>query len=122
MPKNRTKPRKTTRPPAPAASAVPADEAATEVLTLADAAAYLRVSEAEVVRLVQEQDLPGRLLGTEWRFLKSALRDWLRTLPPRGSKEAVLSVAGAWKDDPHLEAELKAIYKRRGRPMTEAGK
>src|SRR5437867_3705060 len=41
----------------------------TEVLTLAEAAAYLRVSEADVVRLAQQQDLPGRLIGTEWRFL-----------------------------------------------------
>jgi excisionase family DNA binding protein len=94
-------------------------ERMTEVLTLAEAAVYLRVPEAEIVRLVQQQDLPGRLLGAEWRFLKSALQDWLRTPPRKGSKEAVLSVAGAWKDDPYLEGELKEIYKRRGRPMTE---
>jgi excisionase family DNA binding protein len=91
------------------------------VLTLAEAAKYLRVPEAEVVRLVKEQDLPGRLLGAEWRFLKPALQDWLRTPPARGSKEAVLSVAGAWKDDPHLDEELKETYKRRGRPMCEGG-
>jgi excisionase family DNA binding protein len=90
-------------------------------LTLPEAAAYLRVSEAEVVRLVQQQDLPGRLLGTEWRFLKTAIQDWLQTPAPRGSKEAVLSVAGAWKDDPYLEEELKEIYRQRGRPMTEGG-
>lgn len=93
-----------------------------EVLTLAEAAAYLRVSEAEVIRLVQRQDLPGRLLGAkwnEWRFLKSALQDWLRNAPPRGSKEAQLAVAGAWKDDPLLEEELREIYRQRGRPMIE---
>src|SRR5713101_1776419 len=121
MPQPRTKPKKTTPPPLPAAPAIPPEAAMTEVLTLAEAAAYLRVSEAEVVRLVQQQHLPGRLIGTEWRFLKSALQDWLRTPPPRGSKEAVLSAAGAWKDDPYLEEELKEIYKRRGRPMTEGG-
>lgn len=110
MPQTRTKPRKTTLPAVPAA---------TDVLTLSEAAAYLRVSEDEVVRLVQQQDLPGRLLGSEWRFLKAALQDWLRTLPARGSKEAVLSVAGAWRDDPYLEEELDEVYKRRGRPMTE---
>jgi excisionase family DNA binding protein len=110
MPQTRTKPRKATLPAVPAA---------TDVLTLSEAAAYLRVSEDEVVRLVQQQDLPGRLLGSEWRFLKAALQDWLRTPPARGSKEAVLSVAGAWKDDPYLEEELDEIYKRRGRRMTE---
>src|SRR5689334_23086711 len=86
---SRTKPRKTPPPVVPATA---------EVLTLAEAAAYLRVSEAEVVRLVQQQDLPGRLIGTEWRFLKPALQDWLRASPPPGSGEAVWSVAGAWKD------------------------
>lgn len=91
-----------------------------EVLTLAEAADYLRVLQEEVVRLARQQGLPGRLLGAEWRFLKSALRDWLRTPSTQGSKEAVLSVAGVWKDDPYLEEELKEIYKRRGRPMTEA--
>jgi excisionase family DNA binding protein len=91
------------------------------VLTLAEAAAYLRVPEDEVVRLVRQQELPGRLLGTEWRFLKCALQDWLRAPPPKGSKEAILALAGAWKDDPYLDEEVKEIYKRRGRPMTEDG-
>ena len=44
-----------------------------EVLTLAEAAAYLRLPEDEVVRLVLEQDLPGRHTGTEWRFSKAAI-------------------------------------------------
>ncbi len=109
-------------PPTAAASPVRPQGTAPEVLTLPEAAAYLRVPEGEVVRLVQQQGLPGRFLGTEWRFLKAALQDWLRVPAPRGSKEAVLSVAGAWKDDPYLEDELHEIYKRRGRPMIEGGK
>src|SRR5262245_58308568 len=71
---------------------------ANEVLTLAETATYLRVREAEVIRLVQQQDLPARLLGNEWRFLKSAVQNWLQAPARRGSKEAILSVAGAWKD------------------------
>ena len=120
MSQTRTKPKKKTAPPSVAAQA-PATERVTEVLTLTEAAAYLRVTEAEVIRLVQHQDLPGRILGTEWRFLKPALQDWLRASAPRGSREALLSVAGAWKDDPYVEEELKEIYRRRGRPMTEDG-
>jgi excisionase family DNA binding protein len=112
MPQTKPKPRKPTPP-------VIAPE--NEVFTLGEAAAYLRVPEAQVIRLVQQQELPGRLLGQEWRFLKTALQDWLRTPPPRGSKEAFLSLAGSWKDDPYVEEELKEIYKRRGRPMTEDG-
>lgn len=90
-----------------------------EVMTLMEAAAYLRVSEDAVLHLVRNQDLPARLLETEWRFLKAAINDWLRAQPKQGSREAVLSTIGAWKDDPFLEEELKEIYKRRGRPMTE---
>src|SRR5262245_28958343 len=109
MPRTKAKPEPTT----PQAGAA-------EVLTLAEAAAYLRLAEAEVIRLVRSHDLPGRFTGKEWRFLKSAIRDWLRTPPPKPGKEAQLAVAGAWKDDPHLEEELKEIYRQRGRPMTEA--
>jgi excisionase family DNA binding protein len=94
---------------------------ASAVLTLSEASDFLRVPETEIIRLVEQQDLPGRSLGEEWRFLKSALEDWLRTPPARGSREAVLSLAGAWKDDPEVEQELKEIYKRRGRPIIENG-
>jgi excisionase family DNA binding protein len=90
-----------------------------DVLTLPEAAAYMRVSEDELVRLVHRQNLPGRQLESGWRFLKSGLQDWLKTPPPRGSREAVLSVAGVLKDDPYLEKEVEEIYKQRGRPMTE---
>jgi excisionase family DNA binding protein len=49
-----------------------------EVLTLAEAAAYLRVGEEVLRQMVSEQALPARKVGGEWRFLRSALRDWLR--------------------------------------------
>ena len=91
-----------------------------EVLTLSEAAAYLRLAEAEVLRFVDEQALPARRLGDEWRFLKAAIQDWLRAgLPPKPSKEAQLAVIGSWKNDPYLEEELKKIYQRRGRPSIE---
>lgn len=89
-----------------------------EVLTLAETAAYLRLPEQEVLRLVHDHGLPGRSVGTQWRFLRTAIQDWLRT-PPSPSKDAVLSRIGAWKDDPYLDGELKDIYENRGRPMTE---
>jgi excisionase family DNA binding protein len=92
-----------------------------EVLTLAEAAAYLRLPEDEVVRLVNQQDLPGRYTGSEWRFSKPAIQAWLSQPPPKPSKEAVLAVIGSWKDDRYWEAELKEIYRQRGRPMTEEG-
>ncbi len=92
---------------------------ADEVLTLAEAAAYLKLSEEDVLRLVDQQGLPARRLTSEWRFLKAAIQRWLSTPPPRGNKEVWMALAGAWKDDPHVEEELKEIYRQRGRPMAE---
>ncbi len=120
MSPTRTKPKKKKAPAVPTAPAAERQTTA-EVFTLADAAAYLRVTEDEIIRLAQKQGLPGRLLKNEWRFLKSAIEDWLRTPPAPGTREAVMSVAGIWKDDPYIEEELKEIYRRRGRPMTEDG-
>jgi excisionase family DNA binding protein len=120
MPRTRKpKPEPTTPPPSqPALAPGPAEE----VLTLAEAAAYLRLPEADVLRLVDEQALPARRLAKEWRFLKEAIQDWLRTgLAPKSNKEALLALAGAWKDDPYLEDMLEEIYRRRGRPITEDG-
>lgn len=98
-----------------------APAAQSEVLTLSEAAAYLRVSQEEILRLAGRGDFPGRRVGSEWRFLKSALQDWLRTPPAKPSKEALLAAIGSWKDDPDLDAMLKQIYQQRGRPMTEGG-
>lgn len=48
-----------------------------DVLTLEDAAAYLKVEYGQIRRLVKEQGLPGRKIGEEWRFLRGAIADWL---------------------------------------------
>ena len=50
----------------------------TEVLTLDEAAAYLRVSPEALMRLVVQQALPGSQIDGEWRFLRAAMADWLR--------------------------------------------
>ncbi len=99
-----------------------ANGVAGEVLTLAEAAAYLRLPEAEVVALVGAQALPARRTGGEWRFLKEAIRDWLRTpSATAGGVNLFEKWFGAFKDDPHLEEITREAYRRRGRPMTEDG-
>ena len=67
------------------------------------------------------QDMPGRLAGTEWRFLKSAIQEWLSKPPPQYSKEALMARAGSWKNDPDLLSIVEDIYRKRGRPITEDG-
>jgi len=94
-----------------------------DVLTLAEAAAYLRLPEAEVVGLVPAQGLPARHVRGEWRFLKSAIQEWLATGSPTWEtrKTALLELAGKYKDDPDLEGIVEEAYRRRGRPIIEGG-
>jgi len=87
-----------------------------EVLTLEGAAAFLRVSEDAVLRLVVQQMLPGRQIDGEWRFLRTALADWLRQ---RSGKALLLSQVGALADDDSLAELRAAIYAQRGRPEVE---
>ena len=92
-----------------------------EVLTLAEAAAYLRLSEADIVELIHSQHLPARLAGSEWRFLKAAIQQWLTSgsPTPHSRKEAQLALAGKYKDDPDLKRICEEAYRQRGRPIVE---
>lgn len=91
-----------------------------EVLTLAEAAMYLRLSEEAVQVAVREQDLPGREVGGQWRFLKTGIQDWLRLGSKlRSNKEAWLALAGAWKADPNLDALHEEVARQRERLQTE---
>jgi excisionase family DNA binding protein len=67
-----------------------------EVLTLEEAAAFLRVSGDTLERLASERALPGRKIDNQWRFLKAALAGWLGQ---RSGKDILLSQAGALADD-----------------------
>lgn len=110
---------KPARKPAPSAPLAATNELAGEVLTLREAAAYLRLEEADVRRLVEEQGLPSRQLGKEWRFLKSAIQTWLSTPRAKEDKKDIWAAAGSWKDDPYLEELLKEFERMRGRPTNE---
>ncbi len=54
-----------------------------EVLTLAEAASLLRIDKAALRQAAQNEELPARLLGEEWRFSRAALLAWLAG-PPTG--------------------------------------
>jgi excisionase family DNA binding protein len=82
-------------------------------MTLTDAAAYLRIAESDVLRIVREQGLPGRKIGSQWRFLKSALNHWLGAAPAKSNKEALLAMTGAFKNDPYLDDIVREAYRKR---------
>jgi excisionase family DNA binding protein len=98
-----------------ARTGVPAD---LEVLTLAEAAAYVRVDKKQVRQMVQQGALPGRQIGDDWRFFKAALQAWLSNAA--GEKERLMELAGAWKDDPYLEQIVRQAYQQRARFPAEA--
>ncbi len=84
------------------------------------AAEYLHISEPAVIEEAEKGRLPGRKIGSDWRFLTLALADWLRADPqpkpetkPMSSKERMLALAGAWKDDPTVDAMIEEIYRKR---------
>jgi len=88
-----------------------------EVLTLADAARYLRLPQATLKKYALRGEIPGRQIGKEWRFLKSALQDWLRR---PGGKSVLLGMAGAFKDDETLPELRRSIQAARGRMQSDS--
>jgi len=87
-----------------------------EVLTLEEAARYLRLTPEAVARQAATGNIPGQRVEGSWRFLQAALTDWLG---PRDYRAVLLQQAGALANDDSL-AELRAvIYQTRGRPETD---
>ncbi len=118
MPQPKTKPGRRSRD-GTGQSSRPRAAQAGEVLTLAEAAAFLRVTEQDVLSLVGAQGLPGRKVGDDWRFLKAAVTGWLGAAAVPDKGRFWQTHFGALKDDPYLEAMLQEIYRRRGRPETD---
>ena len=83
-----------------------------EVLTLREAAEYLRAAEDDILDLAMQGDLPGRKIRDEWRFHRSALAEWLCQPSPR---QRLLRHAGVAHDDPYLDELLRQVYAERRR-------
>jgi excisionase family DNA binding protein len=93
-----------------------------DVLTPSQVASYLQVGEDVVIREAEAGRLPGQKLGDQWRFLRLAITEWLRTgeqpepeAKPKSSKERMLTAFGAWKDfgedSEQVIAELSRVRK-----------
>ncbi|SRR6266508_4164696 len=84
--------------------------AMSEVLTLQEAANYLKLPLETIEREARRGYIPGRRIEDTWRFLKTAIDDWLRA---QNRRDILLQQAGALKDDPYLDELLAMIYHER---------
>jgi excisionase family DNA binding protein len=84
-----------------------------DVLTLEEASGYLRLSIETVASLALKGSIPGRKIENDWRFLKSAIDDWLRA---KNSSSVLLSQSGVFADDDSLVQLRSSIYQARERP------
>jgi excisionase family DNA binding protein len=89
--------------------------ATSEVFTLEEAANYLKLPLDTIEREASRGHIPGRRIEDTWRFLKSAIDDWLRA---QDSSDVLPQQAGVLKDDPYMDGLLDAIY--RDRKQSEA--
>ncbi len=64
-----------------------------DVLTLREAAEYVRVNEKTLREKARRGLVPGQRVGREWRFLKKALDEWLAGGKPAGGGAGVVSEA-----------------------------
>ncbi|BAZ17927.1 MerR family regulatory protein [Calothrix sp. NIES-4071] len=83
-----------------------------DVLTLEETAQYLRLPVELVLNQARIGNIPGRKIGEEWRFSKSAINNWLNF---QSSRSLLLSRAGAFEDDDSLADLTAKIYEARGR-------
>ena len=61
----------------PVSEVTPDPQLSGEVMTLGEVAVLLRVDERQVRRSAEESELPGRLIGDDWRFARAAVLSWL---------------------------------------------
>ncbi len=89
---------------------------ADSVFTLKEIAGYLKMPEEKIERQVLQGKIPGRRIEDEWRFLRTAVDDWLGSYDTRA---VLISQSGALADDEQLDELRARIYLERERSETE---
>ncbi|CAA9892208.1 hypothetical protein METHB2_600003 [Candidatus Methylobacter favarea] len=80
-----------------------------EVLTAQEASALLRVPGAELIRMADAREIPGRKFGREWRFNRTAVMAWLAGKDPVGAVLITREVEKSTdKPDPQPVAEARS--------------
>jgi len=63
----------------------------TELMTLEEVAAYLRVTEKTIYRLLKRGGIPATKVGHQWRFNKASIDEWLHQNSV-GTKASILVI------------------------------
>ncbi len=96
------------------------NSAQSDVLTLEEAALFLRIPKTVLEQHLVLENIPGRNIGGHWRFFKPAPEQWLSQqtrseTSMASNKEILLAQAGAFANDPTFPALLESIKKNRKR-------
>jgi len=89
-----------------------------EVMTLAEVAEYLQLAEKTVLRMVQRGEIPGAKIASQWRFMRSVIRDWLAGQMQAAPFSGPESVSGSGKPLLSLDEVIRPELMR---PGIEAG-
>ena len=57
----------------------------TDILTIDELSAYLKISKSTLYKLVREGKIPSQKIGRHWRFRKSAIDRWFEETGKSGS-------------------------------------
>jgi len=106
-----------------------------EMMTLSEVAEYLELAPRTVLRMAQRGEIPAAKVASQWRFMRSLVRDWLvgqmQAFPPAEAKGDVRSEQSLLPLGEVLRPELmtfdikpgpkESILRRLSVPLLETG-
>jgi len=57
-------------------------------LTIEELSGYLKMSRSKLYQLAQKGELPGSKIGTQWRFDRDEIDDWMKSLRQTTTRKA----------------------------------
>ena len=80
-------------------------EPASDIFTVGEVAAYLKLPVSTVYRLAERREIPGHKVGRQWRFQRPVIDEWLR----RRSETRPTTILVADDDDDVREVLAEAL-------------
>jgi excisionase family DNA binding protein len=90
-------------------------EPASDIFTVGDVAAYLKLPISTVYRLAERREIPAHKVGRQWRFQRAVIDDWLR----KRSETRTTTILVA-DDDDNVREVLAEALEGPGRRLLQA--